>query len=201
MTAPASATRRIYLIVDSPHEVANWRPLVNWVLYIPHAIVLWVLQFAAEVLFLLYWLVVIVTGRPNRGLYGVMVLYERYNARATGFLLGYTEQYAPFDFDMGTTDNGVFPPIRLDLPEPLEEVDRTKALNVFLAIPHYLVFMLFGIGAFVALVVAWFAVLFTGRWPEGLRAFVIRVANYYYRIWAYVVMAENEYPRFGLPAA
>lgn len=201
MTAPAPATERVYLTVDSPHEVANWRPLVHWVLYIPHAIVLYVLQLAAEVLFVLYWLIVIVTGKPNRGLYGVLALYERYNARATGFLLGYTERYAPFDFDMGTTDNGVYPPVRLDLPEPPAEVSRAKALNLILAIPHYIVFMVFGIGAFVALIVAWFAVLFTGRWPEGLRAFVVRVSNYYYRIWTYVVMADNEYPRFGLPAA
>ena len=203
MTAPPPPPGpvRTYLTVDSPYEVANWRPLVHWVLYIPHAIVLYVLQLAAEVLFVLYWLIVIVTGKPNRGLYGVLALYERYNARATGFLLGYTERYAPFDFDMGTTDNGVYPPVRLDLPEPPAEVSRVKALNLFLAIPHYIVFMVFGIGAFFALIVAWFAVLFTGRWPDGLRAFVIRVANYYYRIWTYVVMVDNEYPRFGLPAA
>ena len=34
---------RRYLVVDSPHELARWRPLVNWVLYIPHAIILYFL--------------------------------------------------------------------------------------------------------------------------------------------------------------
>ena len=201
MTDAQTAAQPAYFKVDSPHEVANWRPLVHWLLFIPHAIVLWALQTLAEVLFIIYWFVVLVTGKPNRGLYGILVMYERYNTRASGFLIGYTEHYAPFDFDSGSTDNGAYPPMRLDLPEPLETVSRTKLFNVILAIPHYVVLMVFWIGAAFALIAAWFAVLFTGRWPEGLRAFVVRVTNYYYRVWAYVVMAENDYPRFGLPPA
>ena len=198
MTAPEAAAGRTYLTVDSPHEVANWRPLVHWVLYIPHAIVLSVLQFVAEVLFVIYWLIVLITGKPNRGLFSMLVMYERYNARAGGFLVGYTEVYPPFEFDSEGADNGVYPPVRLDLPEPPEAVSRAKVLNIFLAIPHYIVLMVFGIAAGLALLVAWFAVLFTGRWPEGLRAFVIRVSNYYYRVWTYAVMVDNEYPKFGL---
>ncbi len=201
MTAAASAARPAYLTVDSPHEVANWRPLVHWVMYIPHAIIVSVLQTVAEVVFMLYWLVVLITGKPNAGMYSMMVMYERYNARASGFLLGHSEIYAPFDFDTGTSDNGAYPPVRLELPASLEEVSRAKVLNIFLAIPHYIVLMVYGLAAFGALIVAWFAVLFTGTWPAGLRAFVVRVSNYYYRVWTYVVMVDNEYPKFGLPAA
>ena len=61
--------------------------------------------------------------------------------------------------------------------------------------------MIFGIGAFFVLIAGWFAVLFTGRWPEGGRAFLVRLANSYYRVWSYVVMVQNDYPKFGLPAA
>ena len=201
MTATSMPERPPYLTVDSPHEVANWRPLVNWLLAIPHFIVVYALQTLAEILFVLYWLIVLITGKANRGLYGVLVMYERYSIRTNAFFLGFTEQYPPFDFDTESTDNAKHPPIRLQLPEAPGEVSRAKALNVILAIPHYLLMAVFAIGAMFALIVAWFAVLFTGRWPEGLRAFVVRVTNYYYRIWTYVVMADNEYPRFGLPAA
>ena len=56
-----------------------------------------------------------------------------------------------------------------------------------------------GIGAAVMAVVAWFAVLFTGRWPERMRDFLVRFANYYYRVWVYVAMVTPApYPRFGL---
>ena len=198
MTASNTAPGRTYLTVDSRYEVANWRPLVHWLLAIPHLIILYVLQFVAEVVFLIHWVVVLITGKPNRGLYSMLVLYERYNTRAIGFLVGYTEQYAPFDFDTGSTDNGAYPPVRLDLPEPPESVSRVKVLNILLAIPHYILLMVFAFVAAVALIVAWFAVLFTGRWPEGLRSFVVRVTNYYYRVWTYGVMVDNDYPKFGL---
>jgi len=57
------------------------------------------------------------------------------------------------------------------------------------------------IGAVVVAIIGWFAVLFTGKWPQGMRGFLVRVSNYYYRVWTYVTMVENKYPKFGLPAA
>jgi hypothetical protein len=90
--------------------------------------------------------------------------------------------------------------VRLDLPEPPETGSRRLALNFLLAIPHYFVLAVFGIGAFFVAVAAWFAVLFTGRWPEGMRNYLVRFSNYYYRVWLYATMVTTDYPRFGLDA-
>lgn len=188
-----------YFVVDSPYEVARWRPLVHWILYIPHGIVLYVLQIIAGVVALVYWLTLVFTGRLHRGMYGIITMYERYNVRATSFLIGYSEQYPPFDIDMGPRDNTAYPPIRLDLPEPPESTPRTAAFNWFLAIPHYVVLVVLWIGAAVIAVIAWFAVLFTGVWPRGMRDWLVRLTNYYYRVWTYVVMVDTSYPKFGLP--
>ena len=128
-----------YLVVDSPYELSRWRPLVNWVLYIPHAIILYALQILGRAVFVVYWLMLVFTGRLHPGLFGVMAMYERYNARAGGFLLGYSETYAPFDFNTNTADNGAYPPVRLTLPAVPESVPRSVALNVLKAIPHYIV--------------------------------------------------------------
>ena len=190
-----------YLVVDSPYEVARWRPLVHWLLYIPHAIILNALQVLSRVVFLVYWLMLIFTGKLHPGLYGVMVMYERYNARAGGFLIGYSQTYPPFDFSTNTTDNNAYPPVRLALPSVPEVVPRSAALNVIKAIPHYIVLMIYFIGAAVVAVIGWFAVLFTGAWPHGMRDFLVRVGNYYYRLWTYITMVDNEYPKFGLPSA
>ncbi len=190
-----------YLVVDSPYELARWRPLVNWVLYIPHFLVLYALQILARVVFFVYWLMLIFTGKLHPGMYGIMAMYERYNARASGFLFGYSQTYPGFDFDSGPADNNSYPPVRLTLPEVPESVKRSAALNVFLAIPHYIVVAIFGIGAMAVAIIGWFAVVFTGRWPQGMRDFLVRVSNYYYRVWAYVAMVDNTYPKFGLPAA
>ena len=192
---------RPYLVVESPYELARWRPLVNWVLYIPHSIILYGLQILSQVVFLVYWVMLIVTGNLHPGLYSVMVMYERYNTRASGFLFGYSETYPPFDFDTTTEGNTAYPPVRLALPDVPEQVSRKAALNFLLAIPHYFVLMIFFIGAAAVALIGWFAVLFTGAWPQGMRDFLVRVTNYYYRVWTYVTMVENDYPKFGLPAA
>ena len=188
-----------YLVVDSPYEVANWRPLVHWAMYIPHYIISYVLQIVARVVFIIYWFILVFTGKLNRGLYDLMAMYERYNTRASGFLVGFSEVYPPFDFASGPHDNNAYPPIRLNLPEPPETVSRVAALNWILAIPHYIVVAIFGIGAAVVAIVGWFAVLFTGAWPSGMRDFLVRFENYYFRVWTYVTMVENDYPKFGLP--
>lgn len=198
MSAYASHTPQAFLTVDSPYELARWRPLVNWLLYIPHAIIQYGLRALAGPVFFVYWVGLIFTGRLNSGLYGVLAMEERYNQRVDAFLLGFSEQYAPFDFGMGGKDDGAYPPIRVRLPEIPETVSRTAAFNLFLAIPHYLMLAVFGIAAFVVLIVGWFAVLFTGAWPHAQRDFLVRVDNYYLRVWAYVTMTVKDYPRFGL---
>lgn len=195
LTHPADGR---FLVVDSPVEIARWRPLANWVLAIPHLIIASVLGRLEGVVFVVYWFAFLFTGELNRGMYGVMAMAERYNQRSTGFLLGWSEDYPPFDFTSGPNDNRTYPPIRLDLPVELPQPPKSAALNVFKAIPHYVVMAFFALAAAVVAVAAWFAVLFTGRWPEGMRDFLVRVSNYYYRIWTYVTMVQLDYPRFGL---
>ncbi len=86
--------------------------------------------------------------------------------------------------------------MRLTLSEPSDEVSRAGLFNWFLAIPHYVVFALYAVAA----ILGWFAVLFTGRWPAGMRAFLVRVSNQYFKVWVYVTMVKPGYPSFGLPA-
>jgi len=201
MNPPPTPNDRAYLVVDSPHELARWRPLVNWLLFIPHALISSALEALAGVAFLVYWLTFLFTGRQHAGLYGAMVMYERYNVRANSFLVGYSQVYPPYDFTTDTSDNDAYPPVHLSLPDVPAATPRSAALNVFKAIPHFVVLLLFFIAAAVVALVAWFAVLFTGRWPQGMRRFLVRVANYYFRVWTYVAMVDNTYPRFALPSA
>ncbi len=190
---------RDYLVVDSPYEVANWRPLVHWLMYIPHALIIYVLRAVASVVFVIYWIALLVTGRPNPGMYAFLVMYERYQTRAGGFLIGYTELYPPFDFSTGARDNGAHPPIRISLPDPPDSTSRVACLQIIMAIPHYLVLLAYFIAAAFVLVIGWFAVLFTGSWPSDLRDFLVRVGNYYLRVWAYAFgMVDSDYPKFGL---
>jgi hypothetical protein len=69
----------------------------------------------------------------------------------------------------------------------------------FLAIPHYIVLLFLYIAAFVCVVIAWFAILFTGRYPRSLFDFVMGVQRWGLRVAAYAfIMATDKYPPFSL---
>jgi len=188
----------VRVTVDSPHEIARWRAFFQWVLYIPHGIVASVLGNVSMVTAPLHWLIVLITGKPNKGLYGFNVMILRYESRTNLYLLGFSEQFPPFSFSQDAADTDDYPPIRIDLPEAPESISRVSALNGILAIPHYIVVAIYSIGAMFVLTVAWFAVVFTGRWPAGMRDFIVRFSRYYARVWAYAMMTTTEYPSFAL---
>ncbi len=66
----------------------------------------------------------------------------------------------------------------LDYPDAREGLNRWLPLvKWLLALPHYIVLLFLGLGAFVAVVIAWFAILFTGRYPRGLFDYVVGVGR------------------------
>jgi hypothetical protein len=94
--------------------------------------------------------------------------------------------------------------LRLDVPYPdvPNELNRWLPLvKWFLAIPHYIVLFFLGIAAVVCIVIAWFAILFTGRYPRGLFDFVVGVGRWGVRVSAYAfLLVTDRYPPFSLSA-
>src|SRR3954467_6386049 len=92
--------------------------------------------------------------------------------------------------------------LRLDIPYPDARSDLNRWLPLvkwFLAIPHYIVLAFLGIAAVVSIVLAWFAILFTGRYPRGLFDFVLGVGRWGVRVQAYAfLLATDRYPPFSL---
>jgi len=184
--------------VDSPYELARWRAFFQWVLYIPHGIMVAAMGNLSIAVAVLHWLVVLFTGRVNKDLYDINAMILRYETRTNLYLFGFSDRYPRFAFSMGESDDGAYPPVGVELPAAPESVSRVKVFNVILAIPHYIWIGLVGIAAMVVLVIAWFAVIFTGAWPSGMRDFIVRFSGYYSRVWAYVMMVDNKYPSFSL---
>ena len=68
-----------------------------------------------------------------------------------------------------------------------------------LLIPHYIVLFFLDIAAVVVVVIAWFAILFTGRYPEGMFDFVVGVMRWSLRVTAYAfLLVTDRYPPFSL---
>src|SRR5919108_4930108 len=92
--------------------------------------------------------------------------------------------------------------VRLEFPYP----DAREGLNRwlplvkwFLAIPHYIVLVVLWLLAFFCVVIAWFAILFTGRYPQGLFGIVESVIRWGNRVVAYAfVLVTDRYPPFSL---
>src|SRR3954468_14800702 len=83
---------------DPPEKVANWRPLVNWLLAIPHFVILYGLQILSEVVSVISWFVIVITGALPEGLANIQTLYMRYELRTYTFALFMREEYPPFAF-------------------------------------------------------------------------------------------------------
>jgi Domain of unknown function (DUF4389) len=85
-------------------------------------------------------------------------------------------------------------------PDASRDLNRWLPLVKWLAaIPHYIVLFFLSIGAFVAVVIAWFAILFTGRYPRGLFDFVEGVIRWHTRVIAYAfTLVTDAYPPFRL---
>ena len=94
--------------------------------------------------------------------------------------------------------------VHLDYPYPDAQRDLNRWLPLvkwFLAIPHYVVLFFLYIGGVRRVIVAWFAILFTGRYPRGLFDFVEGVIRWHNRVVAYAFMlVTDQYPPFRLSA-
>jgi Domain of unknown function (DUF4389) len=92
--------------------------------------------------------------------------------------------------------------VTLDIPYPDARTDLNRWLPLvkwLLAIPHYIVLFFLYIGVVFAVIAAWFAILFTGRYPRGLFDYVVGVTRWHNRVVAYVaVLATDRYPPFQL---
>ena len=178
--------------------IARWRPFVHIFMAIPQLIVLYALQILAGVMVLIAFFAVLFTKRWPATMLGLWVMYERYSIRVSSFILLMRESYPPFEFPQQLDEPGDDPPVHYSLAEPGELNRFSPLYQWFLAIPHYIVLGILGIGALLVYIVGWFIVLFTGRWPEGMAQFIVSVIRWNARVSAYANFATNQYPPFSL---
>lgn len=198
-----------------PDQPSRGLWLVKWLLIIPHAIVLSFLWAAFALLSLVALIAILITGRYPRSIFDFNVGVMRWSWRVSYYAYGAlgTDRYPPFTL----RDDPTYP-ARLDVEYP-QTLSRGLALVKWwlLAVPHYIVVSVLtstgwwltrngpdiewiGRGGLVSLLVliAGVALLFTGRYPQGLYDLLIGVHRWALRVAGYAGLMTDEYPPFRL---
>ena len=88
-------------------------------------------------------------------------------------------------------------PVTFEMDYVPERSRLTTFFRWILAIPHFIMLYVYTIVFFVVLVIAWFALLFTARWPEGLYRFAGNYLRYATRVAGYIYLGVDQYPPFS----
>ena len=99
-----------------------------------------------------------------------------------------------------STDEEQYVHLEIEYPDVENDLSRGMVLvKWFLAIPHYFVLLFLAIGAFFAVIYAWFVILFTGRYPRGVFDYVVGLDRWALRVTAYAfILTTDKYPPFSL---
>lgn len=182
--------------VRTPAELARWR-VIQVILLIPHLIVLFFLEIAAAVVTFIAWFAILFTGEYPQGMWQFATGVTRWQWRVETYGLFLGDKYPPFQLDSGALDPATEP--ALFAVAWTEKRNRlTTFFRAILVIPHAVILYFLRIAAEVVMVIAFFAVLFTKKWPDGLRDFALGVLRWNYRVNAYFGLLVDEYPPFSL---
>jgi len=117
----------------------------------------------------------------------------KFGTRVEAYILLLRDEYPSTDEDQA---------VHIEIPYPNAKEDLKSGMPLvkwFLAIPHYFVLFFLGIAAIVSIVIAWFAILFTGRYPRRLFDFVVGVVRWSLRVEVYAfLLTTDRYPPFSL---
>ena len=120
---------------------------------------------------------------------------SRFLTRVTAYMIVLRDEYP-------STDEAQAVHLEIDYPDASRDLNRWLPLvKWLLAIPHYLVLMLLWLISVALVVIAWFAILFTGRYPRGIFDFLVGVLRWVARVQAYTLtLTTDRYPPFSLEA-
>lgn len=148
---------------------------------------------AGGILFLPPMLMILFRQKYPRWWFDWSLALLKFQNRVTAYVLLLRDEYPSTDEEQA---------VHLDIPYPDVQANLNRWLPLvkwILAIPHYIILVFLGIAMIVAVIIAWFAILFRGRYPAGLFSFVVGVMRWENRVIAYaIVLVTDRYPPFTL---
>ena len=172
----------------------------RFILAIPHAIIVGtpgttnrggVLGTVAFVLAIFAWFSILFTGKHPKGIWDFAAIYMRWRTKAISYMALLRDEYPPF--------GDATYPVTFEVSYPEQPRDRLSVgLRLIYVIPHLIVLLFLGIAWIVTAIIGWFAILFTGSYPEGLYKFAVGVMRWSTRVECYALLMRDEYPPFSM---
>lgn len=144
-------------------------------------------------LFVATMLMIVFRQRYPRWWFDFALALNRFSNRVGAYLGLLTDQYPSTEAEQSVH-------LDLEYPNVKQDLSRWKPLvKWLLAIPHYIVLAVLAVGAVFAILMAWFAILITGRYPRALFDYVVGVGRWALRVQAYAtLLITDRYPPFSL---
>jgi hypothetical protein len=155
----------------------------------------WTWMYAGGLLFLPLVLMILFRQKYPRWWFDWNLAMSKFSYRVTSYVLLLRDEYPSTDEEQAVH-------LELTYPDAKNQIGRGWPLiKWFLAIPHYIVLIFLFVAVFVCWIIAWFAILFTGRYPKGLFEFIVGVQRWALRVAAYsMLLITDKYPPFSLEA-
>ena len=180
--------------LDIPYSESRNRVtvLVRIILVIPHLVVYYVLNIAAQIATFAHWFIQVFTGKRNPGIAGFVSKVIAYQARILGYSGLLFDEYPGFFDDQGKT------PARIDVQYSEGPVNRlTVALRLIWAIPAAIIAAVIGIAVEVVTIICWFAIVITGKQPRGMFDFCLKGHRFALQVNTYVNLLTDTYPKYA----
>jgi hypothetical protein len=143
------------------------------------------------VLAVVSWFTIVLSGQHVQGIREITLLVLRWRARVIAYVMLLADGYPPFG-------DGPYPVTLTVVDPPPDARDRLSVgLRLLLVIPHLIALFFITCFWWIITVIAWFAILITGRYPEGLAQPSIGAMRWALRVEAYLLLLVDEYPPFS----
>jgi len=179
------------LEIDFPQKPSRLLIFVRGILVIPHYIALLVLGIGAFFVWIISFWAILFTGRYPEGMFNYMVGLMRWGTRVIAYQFFMTDKYPPFSLE----DDPSYP-VRIQIAYPPQVARWRPLVNWLLAYPALIASYGLMLLAYVCVFFAFFAILFTGRYPQGLFNAVSIGLRWQLRVNSFSYWMTEKYPPF-----
>lgn len=179
---------------QGPLERSRLTVFFRFILFIPNSIMVSIWGMGFYVTSFLAWFAVLFTGKYPEGLYSFGVSYMRMVADSLSYMHYITDEYPPWT---GNDQKATAYPVQYSIAYSGSSNRLTVFFRGLLVIPAEIFAMVVLVATYVALLVSWFAIMITGRYPQGLLSFTQGAVRCYMRILSYQFFMTDQYPPFS----